>query len=97
MKMLAGLKLNGRKPTQMPAVTTASSGPTLEGSITPTSSSRQPYRKNEPAPIATIPAARPSSPSIRFTALAIPTTHRTVISADMSGGSTVNPRNGTRK
>ena len=82
---------------QMPAVITASSGPTFAGSMTPTSSSRQPYRKNDPAAMATMPAARPSNPSIRLTALAIPTTHSTVMSADMSGGSTVKPRNGTRK
>ena len=47
--------------------------------------------------MATMPAASPSSPSIRLTAFAMPTTHSTVISADMSGGSTVKPRKGTRK
>ena len=42
MKMLAGLKLNGRNPMHTPAVTTAINGPTLDGSSTPTSRSRQP-------------------------------------------------------
>ena len=47
--------------------------------------------------MATIPAASPSRPSIRFTAFAMPTTQSTVTRADRSGGSTVKPTNGTRK
>jgi len=36
------------------------------------------YTKNEPAAIATMPAASPSRPSTRFTAFTIATTHRIV-------------------
>ncbi len=56
------------------------------------------YTKNVPAAMATIPAANPSRPSMRFTALAMPTTQITVISGAMSGDRTsVVPTIGTRK
>ena len=44
-----------------------------------------------------MPAARPSRPSTRLTALAMPITHSTVTSADRSAESTTRPENGTRK
>ncbi len=47
--------------------------------------------------MATIPPARPSSPSIRLMALHMPATHTTVIRADRSGDSANSPKNGMRK
>ena len=44
-----------------------------------------------------MPAARPSRPSIRLTAFAMPTTQSTVISGARSGDSTTKSANGTRK
>src|SRR3954463_1647259 len=97
MKMRAGWKLYGRNPRQMPSAITASSGPMLPGASTPASSSRSPYAKKQPAAIAVTPAARPSRPSMRLMALAMPTTHTTVMNAERSGVSENTPRNGTRK
>ncbi len=47
--------------------------------------------------MATIPAASPSSPSIRLTALVIRHTHATVMSGSRSAESEMKPANGTWK
>ena len=47
--------------------------------------------------MAAMPAASPSRPSTRFTALAMPTTHSTVTSADQSADRNSRSRNGTRR
>ena len=49
------------------------------------------YAKNAPAAIATIPAARPSRPSMRFTAFIIATIHRIVSGTARSGESEITP------
>ena len=97
MKMRAGLKLWGRKPTHMPRVMTASSGPMLGGSRRPASLSCWLYRKNVPDAMATMPAARPSSPSMRLTALAIRSSQITVTSGTQSAPIEYTSENGTRK
>ena len=92
MKMRAGWMLWGRKPRQAPSVTTAISAPMLPGASSPSLPSSMEYRKNAPAAMAT----RPSRPSMRLMALAIPTTHSTDSRYDQSLDSTNTPRNGTR-
>ena len=96
MKIFAGWKFHGRKPTHTPAVTAASSA---ASEASPNGlGERVIYRKNAPAAIATIPAARPSSPSTRFTAFTNATTHRIVISTLMSEpSSTKIPSPGNQK
>jgi hypothetical protein len=55
------------------------------------------YRKNAPAPMATMPAANPSSPSIRLIAWVITSSQMIVTSGIQSSDSTNTPRNGSRK
>ena len=52
--------------------------------------------KNDPAPMATIPAAKPSKPSMRFTACVMPNSHNTVKSGTQSSDNTNTSRNGKR-
>ena len=55
IKMVAGLKLCGRNPIAIPAAMIATSGPKLGWLKSPRSDNLNAYRKNAPAPIATIP------------------------------------------
>jgi hypothetical protein len=66
MKIFAGWKFHGRKPTHMPRTITAISGLMLLLSFgsRPWSKSRWLYRAKAPAAMATMPAASPSSPSM---------------------------------
>ena len=71
MKMRAGGKLNSRKASRAPNRAKASTAPRVE----PCSSAIAPMAAAAKAPM---PPARPSMPSIRFTALAMPTSQITV-------------------
>ena len=105
MKMRARWKFWGRKPTATPLAMIATSGPMLLGNSTSSSVSLTEYTKNVSPAMATMPAARPSKPSIRLMALAMATSQSTVttkakswdrISASSTGSlrfSTVTPAN----
>ena len=88
MKIFAGWKFHGRKPRATPATIVDIRAATLAWS--PPSGVRK-YAKNAIAAIATIPAARPSSPSTRFTAFISATIHRTVSGTARSGESESTP------
>ena len=66
MKMSAGCELNQRKPMQAPASAPANRA----GSSTP---ARKAMAAMTSMTTMTVPAAKPSSPSVRFTALQSPT------------------------
>ena len=72
MKMRAGWKLWGKNPTHIPSTITDTIGEIDPSASRPASFRRCAYRKNAPAAIATVPAASPSRPSMKFTALAMP-------------------------
>jgi hypothetical protein len=76
MKILAGWKFHGRKPTQMPAVMHDKRA--AAEAVPKRLSDDTMYTKKVPEAIATMPAASPSSPSTRFTAFTITTTQSTV-------------------
>ena len=59
----------------MPTAMIATSGAMFEPSSSPALNSRSAYRNSAAPAIATMPAARPSSPSMRLIAFAITTTH----------------------
>ena len=61
----------------------------------PTSARRRAYSTKAPEAMATIPAASPSRPSMRLTALASPTTHSTVMSSDHPDDRITRSKNGT--
>ena len=72
MKILAGLRLKGRKPTQAPtraAVMTAISRSPMSRAMT----------SMVKAPMVLTPSARPSRPSMRFTELVTATIQMTVM------------------
>src|SRR5438067_8204195 len=77
MKSRAGWKFHGRNPTATPAVIAHS---TAEVDTGPVRAGGDAYTqtKNETAALATMPAASPSSPSIRFTAFTRISTQITV-------------------
>ena len=98
MKIRAGWKLCGRNPRHSPKVMIEKSGPELSGPIVPRWINLWEYRKNAADAMPTIPAASPSSPSTKLTALAIPTTHSTVTTGIRSAErTTVVPAKGRRK
>ncbi len=88
MMMRAGLKLCGRKPAQIPTVAAHTSGAMLDPSSRPALKRRSAYKKIAEPTMSTMPAARPSRPSIKLIALAINTTTSTVTSAARSGDNT---------
>src|SRR5207245_8854220 len=69
MKTEAGCVLNQANPAHAPATAAASAATSGRPSFTATAA-------YAPEAIATVPAARPSSPSVRLTALANPRTYR---------------------
>ena len=71
MMIFAGFQLNGRKPKQMPTAMIAISGAMFEPSNRPASNNWSAKRNNAPPAIATMPAASPSSPSMRLIAFVI--------------------------
>ena len=75
----------------------ATSGPKFGSVRIPWSLSFMLYRKNAPAPIATMPAARPSRPSMRLIAWVMPSSQSTVISGTQSSDSNASSKNGKRK
>ena len=77
MKIRAGWKFQGRKPTQIPPVI-ADSSPAALAFPAKIPGCRTMYTKNAPEAIAIMPAARPSRPSTRLTAFRIATTQITV-------------------
>ena len=85
MMIRAGLKLCGRNPAQIPTVTAHTSGAMFDPSSSPALNNRSAYRKIAAPAMSTIPAARPSSPSMRLIALAITTTVSTVTSGGEVG------------
>ena len=87
MKIRAGLKFQGRNPIATPAVIAASSAAGEAGPKTLVPGVTYAYAKNASAAMATVPAARPSSPSMRLTAFVIATTQRTVSGTPRSGPS----------
>jgi len=66
-------------------VNAAISGPTLVVGNSPRSSRRRPYTQSVPEAIATMPPARPSSPSMRLTALHSANTHTAVMIGSIEG------------
>ncbi len=92
MKILAGWKFHGRKPIAAPPAM-ADRTAAVDASTSPPGE-RTMYAKNEPAAIATIPAARPSRPSMRLTAFTIATIHRIVSGTARSGEFEITPRPG---
>ena len=72
MNIFAGLKLYGRNPSAAPAIAIIAS----VGTYCPWIYATYPIQS---ADIAAIPAASPSSPSIRFTAFVIAISHNTVM------------------
>ena len=94
MKIFAGWKFQNRNPRHTPTVTTATSGPTLPANRAPSASSLTEYNRNAPEAMAITPAANPSRPSIRLTALAISSTQHTLTRVARSGDNTVKPSSG---
>ena len=76
MNVLAGEKLYGRNPRHPPATATRAMQTGIDPILAPCMYA---IYARERDIIATDPAARPSSPSIRFTALVMPTIQRIVI------------------
>ena len=75
----------------------AISGPMFGSDNKPTSPRCLLYTKNAAAAIATIPPARPSSPSIKLIDCVIPNNQKTVNNGIQSLGKTNTSKNGTRK
>ncbi len=71
MKMRAGLKLKKRKPTTAPSITAMTTASRMFPPMYATTKFVSPAKK-------TIPAASPSSPSIKLIAFTTPTIQRTV-------------------
>lgn len=80
MKIRAGCMLCGRNPRHMPIRITVNSVAGAAASIMCPYQSRYVYRKNAAAAMHTMPAARPSRPSTKLTALMVMTTRATVSS-----------------
>ena len=97
MKILAGLKLCGRKPMHAPKVTAATSGPMLGSASKPKSPRWRLYKKKAADAIATIPVAKPSNPSMRLMASVITNNHKMVTSGIQSFDKTNTSKYGTRK
>src|SRR5437773_707504 len=98
MKMRAGFQFHGRNPSETPAVAAAISGPTSEDSSVPLRTALKLKMKNAIDASPTNPAAKPSSPSMKLTALVMPITHTTVAMGATSRVSTTNSLvNGTRR
>ena len=76
MNVFAGEKLYGRKPMHPPATATRAMQTGIEPILAPCMYAM--YARQSDM-MATDPAARPSRPSIRLTALVIPTIHSTVM------------------
>ena len=93
MKIFAGLKLCGMNPRQDPITRTASNA-AVDGTPPVV---RHVYANSAAAAIPETPAASPSRPSIRFTALITTIVHATVMSADMSELSEISPAPGSQK
>ena len=103
MMIFDGFQLNGRKPRHTPTAMIATSGRDVarrRGS--PALNNRSANRNSAPPAIATMPAARPSRPSMRLIAFVINTTHSAVTSGAQVGRrarptSVWNRLNGIRK
>src|SRR5581483_6999265 len=81
MNILAGQKLCGRKPRQAPPRAAVSIAAVVKICCPLTKISSTEKEKNAIAPIPTTPAASPSRPSTKFTALTVVTMMITVSSA----------------
>lgn len=97
MKIRAGWKLKGRKPRHSPSAITATRIEGLSKPSRPAVNSLWSYSTNAPEAMAMMPAARPSSPSMRLTAVVIAKTHSTTSSGFQSAESTTVPAKGMRK
>ncbi len=84
-KIRAGGKFHRRKPAAAPESAMAATGKKLEASGSPAA-------KSVAATMAPIPAARPSSPSMRFMALVIPTIQSSVTGTESAPRSQVPPK-----
>ncbi len=76
MKVFAGEKLYGRNPMQPPATAQNATHTGIMPSLIPWIYAT--YARDS-AIMAVLPAASPSRPSMRFTALVMPTIHNTVM------------------
>ena len=96
MKMLAGWKLKRRNPSAMPTTMIAIRGAAGRSPRPPVEASSYVYTKKDEAAIAQIPAAKPSRPSTRLTALIMATSQKTVTKTETSSLSEMLASPGTR-
>lgn len=88
MNIFAGLKLNGRKPIQLPARM-----PVMRITVSVASSTKNEARSIEHAEIADTPQERPSRPSMRFVAFMRNTIQNTVSGIENEPNSRFLPKN----
>ena len=101
MMIFAGFQFIGRNPRHTPTAMIAISGAMFAPSRRPASNNWSAKRNSAKPAIATMPAARPSRPSMRLIAFVINTTHSAVTSGVQSDDSATtsvwNRLNGIRK